>query len=163
MGRPVERSCGPCSACCTELGILGAGPPGTDGLPTLKPERTRCPHETPDSARPRRAREGCGCSAYADRPAGCRTYRCLYVTGEVHDNPQRDFRPDRLGVIFDREAEGAVVARELRPGAADDVAVRYLLGKFAAVGVVALLRADGRREVLGEGSRRVRLEVAPCP
>lgn len=150
--RRTTRQCGSCAACCTALGI--------DGLPTgAKPPGEPCPHESGERSK---SSAGCGCSIYDRRPRGCRVYECLWLRGEIHDNPKRDFRPDRLGVLFDHEADGAVAARELRPGAADDVAVQYLLRQLSADGPVALLRADGRQELFGAGNRRVRLEVVSC-
>ncbi len=96
--RAAERSCGPCSACCTVLRV--------DEL--AKPAGRDCEHQ--------RAEGGCG--IHASRPAICRGYHCLWLQGGLDD----DERPDRTGGIVDLEAVGAAVRlsiRELRPGAFD--------------------------------------------
>lgn len=93
----VERSCGSCTACCTIVGVAELEkPPG-------KP----CVHEVPKV----------GCRIYADRPASCRTYQCLWLLGALDD--QED-RPDRLGVVLDayrlEDGSTGTVAWEAEPG-----------------------------------------------
>lgn len=94
--RAAERSCGPCSACCTVLRV--------DEL--AKPAGVDCEHQ----------RAGGGCGIHESRPPICRAYHCLWLQGGLED----DERPDRTGGIVDLEAVGAGVQlsiREIRPGA----------------------------------------------
>lgn len=96
--RAAERSCGPCSACCTVLRV--------DEL--RKPAGVDCEHQ----------RAGGGCGIHASRPPICRAYHCLWLQGGLED----DERPDRTGGIVDLEAVGAGVQlsiREIRPGTFD--------------------------------------------
>ena len=96
--RAAERSCGPCSACCTVLRVDELG----------KPAGVDCTHQ----------RVGGGCRIHETRPPICRGYHCLWLQGGLED----DERPDRTGGIVDLEAVGAAVQlsiREIRPGAFD--------------------------------------------
>lgn len=95
----MSRSCGKCQACCVTVGVKEiAKPPGQ-----------RCASQCAK-----------GCAIYAERPAGCRDYACLWLSGYGAESD----RPDRLGLIFDRSqhavetrGEKAITAREVRPGA----------------------------------------------
>ena len=86
-------SCGDCSACCTVLAVTEL----------KKPMRMACDHLCRD-----------GCRIYADRPAGCRQFNCLWLRGAIRhsENPisadgasdvtaDLPFRPDHFGVIWD--------------------------------------------------------------
>lgn len=81
------RSCGSCSLCCTvlrvdELGKLGGTP---------------CRHQRPGHP------EG-GCGIHSSRPAVCRGYRCLWLSGSLDEED----RPDRLGAVLSLASEGAI-------------------------------------------------------
>jgi len=98
-GSDALRSCGECSACCTVLAVNAIG----------KPADTACPNECN------------GCAIYESRPAGCRSYRCAWLDGEL----SHDDRPDGLGLVADSGSSNvfgsmwgprARVARELWPG-----------------------------------------------
>lgn len=131
----VERRCGVCTACCTLVGVSElAKPPGK-----------ACVHLTvaPDAR---------GCGRYKTRPAGCRTFACLWLLGALDD---WDDRPNILGVMLDAyrldDGSTGVVAREVAPGGFERA--RGRLGAFArkSVGLVPsrpviVVFADGRRE-----------------
>ncbi|HUQ69252.1 MAG TPA: hypothetical protein VM165_07010 [Planctomycetaceae bacterium] len=73
-----QRSCGSCTACCAVLAVVEL----------RKPMRCACPHQAHD-----------GCRIYADRPASCRQFNCLWLRGGLPADEA--WRPDRLGVLFD--------------------------------------------------------------
>jgi hypothetical protein len=79
-----ENDCGECTACCDVVAIEELG----------KPHYARCPHLTTK------------CEIYEERPASCRNYRCAWHMGFLGDRP--DWRPDKLGLIFNFNSEGAV-------------------------------------------------------
>lgn len=98
----AERSCGPCTACCTLVGVEELG----------KTPWTPCRHEKDPFIE-----DGPGCRCYDGRPAGCRTFLCIWRLGALVDE---DDRPDRLGVMIDayRMEDGSpgIVFWETRPG-----------------------------------------------
>ncbi len=91
-----------------------------------------------------------GCAVYAERPASCRRFDCLWRLGFARDED----RPDRLGVIFDITPPDrdsglqAVLAFEARPGAFAEQKARYQLDRHAKRHLVLLMRPDAI-DVLG--------------
>jgi hypothetical protein len=86
----AERSCGPCSLCCSvlrvdEIGKLGGRP---------------CVH----------VQEGGGCSIHARRPGICSAYACLWLRGSFREQD----RPDLLGALLDHRNVGGEVRLEIR-------------------------------------------------
>lgn len=135
----TNRRCGSCTACCTVLAVGAIG----------KPANTRCPHL-------RVGAPGCGC--YDGRPAECRTYICGWMQGMggVAD------RPDRSGVIFDRQraiddGDVIVVAREVRVGALEGRARKLTDELLRGDGVVVFATLDGQRRMRGPQARVLRL------
>lgn len=108
-GQP-ERSCGSCRLCCKLPAIPEMG----------KPADTWCPNANPEPNKP-------GCSIYADRPQGCRSFRCGWIDGHGRDSD----RPDKLGVMMQptRRSDGLTVIAfvEARPGALDTPRARALI------------------------------------
>ena len=78
------RSCGECTLCCTLLRV--------DVLRKLG--GTPC-------VQLRRAPDPPGCGIHAERPAVCRAYACLWLSGGLDDED----RPDRLGAALDLVSE----------------------------------------------------------
>lgn len=74
------RSCGDCRACCVLLAVPGH-----------KPAKEQCPDQAP--------RGKPGCRRYATRPSACSDYTCEWLRSEALPAA---WRPDRLGVIFDK-------------------------------------------------------------
>ena len=108
-----ERSCGECTLCCTLLRV--------DELRKLG--GTACAMLRAAPAPP-------GCGIYPRRPAICRAYACLWLTGALDEAD----RPDRLGAVLDVATEAGVTrlrVHEARPGAYDasprlrEIAARY--------------------------------------
>jgi len=88
-----ESLCGDCTECCYVLSVasgpdeldLGSGPNGGKSRDELC---SRC-----------EAGEGCNVYADPDKPAGCGTYRCLWL----REGLSADLRPDRAGVVMRRD------------------------------------------------------------
>lgn len=101
MSDPM-RTCGPCTACCTVMGVH---------------ELAKARYEACENLCAR------GCGIYADRPASCRTFECQWLRGllEVDGSIDPDLRPDACGVIFDYQPGTALgdvyTAWEVEPGA----------------------------------------------
>lgn len=131
----TTRACGECAACC-EL----------PAVPSLDKEAcTACPHSSP-----------AGCAIYADRPAECRDYRCLWLDDAIGDEADR---PDRLGLMFDLpslvqdhpdyQGVQVICAREVRAGARDEPRAAALLTRLARSMVVRLTARGGRTQLMG--------------
>jgi len=93
-----DRSCGPCSLCCTllrvdELAKLGGRP---------------CLHQLPAG----------GCAVHPRRPGVCRAYRCAWLGGAF----EQDDRPDRLGAVLDLLPRGPAIHLVVRLADADALA-----------------------------------------
>ncbi len=94
----AARACGGCTLCCTllrvdELRKLGGSP---------------CRQLRTAPAAP-------GCGIHATRPAICRAYACLWLSGGLDEAD----RPDRLGAVLDVATEGGVTrlrVHEAAPG-----------------------------------------------
>lgn len=96
--RAAQRSCGPCSLCCSVLRV--------DELSKLGGQD--CVHQ----------RGTAGCGIYRKRPAICRGYRCLWLQGGLED----DERPDATRGVVDLEVRGLSVSlliHEAETGAFD--------------------------------------------
>jgi hypothetical protein len=142
------RACGECTLCCTLLRV--------DELRKLG--GTRCPAL-------RRAPEPPGCSIHARRPAICRGYACLWLSGGLADED----RPDRLGAVLDVASEGGTPRlriHEARPGAYDasprlrEIAARYR--ESMPVRISDATRAgdpDAPLRELGPGGSELRVEA----
>jgi hypothetical protein len=133
MNLPVVNACDGCNVCCTVLGV-----PELD-----KSAGTRCMHETP-----------AGCGRYDTRPGSCREYNCLFLNGLI------PVRPDKLGLIFDSTGEGGelervtgirpLVAREVRPGAADTAEAQQVLRQVAdRLSIILIRGATDNRSLFG--------------
>jgi Fe-S-cluster containining protein len=84
------RPCGPCTACCTALGVEEIH----------KPNYAPCQHLCDK-----------GCGIYEDRPGSCRSFECWWRAGMVGGE-----RPDKSGIIVD-SVPAAVRVWEVKPGA----------------------------------------------
>jgi uncharacterized cysteine cluster protein YcgN (CxxCxxCC family) len=129
VGADPLRDCGGCTACCTVLAVTEL----------RKPMRCACPHQQTD-----------GCRIYAERPRGCREFNCLWLRGGLPADV--DWRPDRLGVIFDhfrRSTDGQpqLTAFEVFPGAFATSAVAELFAR--------IVDGDGQELVLSHRDGRV--------
>ncbi len=130
-GPPVRgRSCGGCTACCTQLPV---------DLPSgRKPANERCPKL-----------RSTGCGIYPTRPAPCRYWNCRWL---IDEDTHELLRPDKSGVVIDVMPDEVVIdgrvghALQLwvdpkRPEAHRDPALRrYLSGVAVRFGIPALVR-----------------------
>ena len=141
----AKRDCGPCSACCTSLGV-----------PEIhKPAGQKC----------QQVKAGGGCEGYSQRPSACRAYKCQWLLG----NFARTDRPDLLGVSLDK-TEGirpdmfpgdgwAYIAREAVPGGFE--LAKSLLTELAHTNVVILIvEVQGKRVVLGPPEKVAKVNEA---
>jgi hypothetical protein len=110
------RACGPCSACCTVIGVYELGKSAYEACRYLRPS---------------------GCGIYGDRPRSCRTFECQWLRGvlEVDGTIDTALRPDACGVIFDYLPESAIgevfTAWEVEPGASAGGQARDIINGLA--------------------------------
>ena len=134
-----KRQCGSCTLCCKLLAVPAIEKPA--GKWCQYCERSK------------------GCGIYDVRPAGCRTFNCMWLQGAWLDSD----RPDQIHVVFGinetpqplreklaREkkqfTDAMVTAFENRPGAFQTTRARELIMTLRARDlVVGLVYADGRR------------------
>jgi hypothetical protein len=118
-----QRACGACSLCCTVLRV--------DELAKLG--GTPCVHQRAEG----------GCAIHARRPAICRRYRCLWLSGALEAGD----RPDRLGAVLDLASRGGLpelVVHEAAPGAFDaSPRLRELVGRYRTSMPVRILPSHG--------------------
>jgi hypothetical protein len=119
----ARRECGPCTACCTILGVAELH----------KPVYVTCQHVCEQ-----------GCSIYNARPQTCRDWSCDWKNGFV---PGEDRRPDKLGIIFDLRCESGrdpiLCMWEVVEGAARENAVRVIMSNVYPQVPSAVLKQDG--------------------
>lgn len=141
---PRARSCGDCHACCQF--------PAIDEL--SKPAGVLCSHVVDEA-----------CEIYAERPAPCRAYTCLWIEGEFEE----PHRPKDLGLVLDHplaleqhpDYEGihALCARELWPEARNGLVASALLTRLARALVIRVSLHEGRSILIGPQAK-VELVVA---
>jgi Fe-S-cluster containining protein len=76
-----DNKCGTCTQCCRILAVTEL----------QKPKNTLCQH----------CHVGIGCKIYDDRPASCRSFRCLWL--QMQDSAPRmplSMRPDKCKVVL---------------------------------------------------------------
>jgi hypothetical protein len=128
-----KRQCGPCTACCTIMGVSDLDPP--------KPQRTACAHL---------CQKGCG--IYHDRPRTCREFYCLwrYGLGDFKD------RPDKSGIVFSFSqvgGEGWVVGRIV---AAETEAASEAINRAIQTHPVIISEASGGHRLVVHPAHQVR-------
>jgi len=119
------RECGSCTVCC---GIVGV-----DEL--KKGVWQACEHTL----------HGTGCGIYETRPQSCRNFVCFWLAGLIEGDERR--RPDKLGIMFahgeTKEAGPTIFAWEVWPGAAKEIAAKYVLDKLGRKRKVMILTRTG--------------------
>lgn len=136
---PDRVDCDGCAACCTVIGVK---------------ELEKAPYEPCSKAR----KGGLGgCVEYATRPAGCRSYECLYSMGFLAVSE----RPDRIGILVDaakldsqlalQMGIQALVVRETYPGAAETAEGRRFIDGLSAkhVLIITCYRDFEHRRMIG--------------
>lgn len=125
------RECGPCRACCVGPEIRHRA--------LTKPACVACPNLSPDPG-------PAGCTVYETRPKPCREFVCAWAQGAGEEGD----RPDLVGVMFMRVAEGHVTAFETRPGGFRRIRAGRLVESVADR--LLLVYHDGRREERQNGA-----------
>lgn len=128
-----DRACGDCQACCVAIRTWD------EPMGLLKPSGERCPYQC-DS----------GCSIYATRPRSCAAYSCRWLEGW---GATRD-RPDKLGLIVEREPEGIKpcwIITECVRGAADARRAQSVIEGLASDRPVLLCRFKAHGDDPGAG------------
>jgi len=87
------RSCGGCTLCCKVMGVPEVN----------KPRGAWCVH----------CERGSGCRIYADRPGGCRSFLCGWLT-----NPRfgPEWKPDRSKIVITVDRDGNGLNFQCDPG-----------------------------------------------
>lgn len=122
----MARVCGPCTECCTVLGVTAIA----------KPAHEPCPHCT----------KGLGCHIYQDRPLSCARFRCLWLTGEG----DRAMRPDRTHAVLTLEGNpglGRTVFVHIHPAhpdAGEKEPLKGTLARYFEAGYDIIYRWKGR-------------------
>jgi hypothetical protein len=80
------KTCGDCTLCCKVMAIEALA----------KPLSSWCPHCKP----------GRGCQIYADRPAECRTFSCLWL---VNDQLGKHWKPNKSKLVLTTSEDGIEV------------------------------------------------------
>jgi hypothetical protein len=131
MGTGTMRKCAECQLCCKLLPVEEIG----------KAAGHRCKHQ----------KFGVGCSIYANRPTGCRLWSCLWLINEMDTadlgRPDRthyviDMMPDVLGIDDQKFPAMQVWCDPKYPDAHRDPALRRLIQRWAAKGILTLVRYD---------------------
>jgi len=91
-----------------------------------------------------------GCEIYDTRPASCRDWSCLWLTGDLPE----PLKPDTCGVIWDNTYHNLfdqklLAAREVRPGAHSEDANQAWLAETISRSLVLVITHDGQTHVLG--------------
>lgn len=146
------RYCDECTACCTALGVpelkKAPGVRCDKLVEALVPIRTVLGHA-----------RGFDCGIYAERPASCRNFDCLWLQGAW--GPED--RPDKTGVVMGATApaktDGRVrlVAYEAETGAFDRPEAKAFLKKASADKVVIMVRGL-KRFVVGPAAERAAMD-----
>lgn len=123
------RSCGPCSECCTVLGVHELS----------KAPFVRCRHVE--------ASKGGCCGIHRNRPVSCSEFSCLWLGGHF----DRKDRPDRTGIVLatgEMQWGQVVFAYVRKPGADASGRGAELLRTLAERVPVCVTRWNGKRSVL---------------
>ncbi|KKS65766.1 MAG: hypothetical protein UV34_C0009G0037 [Parcubacteria group bacterium GW2011_GWB1_42_6] len=133
MNIALQRVCGGCTACCKTHAVYEIE----------KPVGKWCPHCEP-------SRE---CRIYADRPKGCRGFRCEWLKGFGEE----DDRPDKSGLVLDYISFRPLIPRlfqiwESRGGALREAGVKELIDLSLRNCIpVVLFYSSGKREFFSGG------------
>lgn len=154
MTTTPTRECGPCRACCKAVGIYELdSPPGA-----------WCSRVDLES-------KSGGCSAYDERPASCRAFRCSWLQDSEGSMLLEDERPDKIGgcVISVQQVqpeihpfEQILTLCEGRPGAAQRPRVVEIIKRLTlgTGGIVVVRLCDSEDELVyypsGQVQRRTR-------
>lgn len=106
-----DNECGGCTACCTVMPIVSED--------FCKQAGKTCEHCLP----------GVGCGIYEKRPKACQVFLCGWRF-DPWLGSRPEYRPDRLGVMFSKDAEGNMSVWEVTPGALDDPRVNYIVNRI---------------------------------
>lgn len=137
---PDGRHCGDCTLCCKIMAIEARAKPAGVWCPDCRPGR--------------------GCAIYADRPAECRDFRCLWLSdGRLDDR----WKPSRSKLVLTTSEDGIEVRCD--PGFPDawrkapfDGVIRGWAATGAGIDVTVLVLV-GRKTILVASDRDFDLGV----
>jgi hypothetical protein len=118
--KPLSKSCGDCTACCTIMGVASLN----------KPHYTSCKHICHQ-----------GCAIYKDKPTECSVWECAWKSGWIDGDERR--RPDNLGVMFEFRLVGGssfLWVYEVQHDAFSQSRVKYLLDRLGRAEILVLCR-----------------------
>lgn len=123
------QNCGECTLCCKLLQL--------NEIPSAVGEW--CQHCT---------KEGCG--IYGEHPKECREYQCMW-SQMPNQFATLELRPDKCGVIFDRQSDDVIAAR-IEEGQMINNLLFGQIGSFNREGFsVLVFRGKQRKHFLAEG------------
>lgn len=126
----MSRTCGDCTRCCTMLSVHGDG--------WYKPPGVPCASQA----------DG-GCSIYAQRPAACHAYRCMWLGGFG----TLDDRPDRGRAIFELQkthlSTKPTVLIRMHRATLEQIERVMALAKVAGRKRLVILMTDNARQIVG--------------
>lgn len=93
MAPATDRTCGTCTLCCKVMSVAALH----------KPFGVWCDHCSP----------GRGCRIYEDRPAECRTFKCLWLSDE---SLGPEWKPERSKLVLTTAASGNGIEVRCDPG-----------------------------------------------
>jgi hypothetical protein len=111
----LGRSCGGCTLCCKVMDVPEIN----------KPRGAWCPH----------CIRGTGCRIYADRPSGCRSFLCGWLT-----NPRfgREWKPDRSKIVITVGRDGNSLTFRCDPGFPEAWRKEPYYGQIRSLAAVAV-------------------------
>lgn len=128
----VKRECGSCTYCCKTMGVRELN----------KPEHKWCEH----------CSIGKGCNIYSTRPASCKEFECLWLSGLAPE----ELRPDKSHIVLDTTSDGQKIICHIDPmypnAHENSAAKRYIDGLYKNRIDVVLVTGDKRKILLGKGN-----------
>lgn len=134
VGHADDHCCGDCHACCIHLPI-----PAGEVCLNAKPPGVMCPHLGER-----------GCLDYAERPATCRQFQCVWLT---EPSWPLAWRPEESGLLCLREnvdnGVSAALVYEIAPAALDRSTTEPILARLTeSTAVVAIVNLQKQRRLL---------------
>lgn len=136
----MSGGCGPCTLCCTVIGVEFAP----------RPEPRKEPHEKC------RHCKGGGCAIYDDRPDACRGFKCAWLFTQRHSTPlPRELRPDQTKCVIELNSAGHFIVHPKYPSVwRKEPIYSYLVSKVRGGVVIINMPDDSAHLLLLDGSTK---------